>query len=52
MFLTRNYVCLPMTHNFLIKMKVQLNRLEYEKASGSKINYEKTKWLFCREVNV
>ena len=34
--------------DFLIEMKNQLNRLIkfYEKASGSKINYEKTKELF------
>jgi len=43
MFLNRTYVCLPMTHNFLIEMKNQLNSLL---KSGSKINYEKAKGLF------
>jgi len=51
MFLNRKYVCLPMTHNVLTKMKNQLNQalkvlVKYENASGSKINYEKTKGLF------
>lgn len=43
MFLNRKYVCLQMTHNFLIEMTKQLNSLLM---SGSKINYEKAKELF------
>ena len=48
MFWKRNYVCLSMTHNFLIKMKNQAFKVsvKYEKVQGQKLNMKKTKGLF------